>query len=92
MIMKAKVSSSGNGKPFAGESSRGVVIKVNGFESQANVYGARTEVEAGLNTSERVQFVLGLVYLTGGEDSIYIENRYYRIDFDAASDVIFAEI
>lgn len=92
MIMKAKVSSSGNGKPFAGESSRGVVIKVNGFESQANVYAARTEVEAGLNTSERVQFVLGLVNLTGGEDSIYIENRYYRIDFDTASDVIFAEI
>ena len=89
MIMKAKVSSSGNGKTFT---ERGVKVTVNTWASQANVYGSRTEVEAGLNTSTKELFVLAVVNLTGEEDSIYIENRYYRIDFDSAAPVVFAEI
>jgi hypothetical protein len=93
LIMKAKTSSSGNGKKFNSSSdSRNVIVKVNGDATKANVYGERTEVEAGLNNDTKVEFVLALVYLTGNEDSIYLENRYFRIDFDSSFDLIFAEI
>ena len=89
MIMKAKVSSSGDSYDFA---SRITALKVNGWASQGNIYGTRLYDAAGLNHDTREQFVFGLVNLTGEEDEIYIENPYYRFDFDTASDVIFVEI
>jgi len=92
MIMSAKVSASGDEYPFAGSSSRGLKVTVNGFESQANVYGTRLYTDAGLDHDTKKQFVVALVNLTGGEDTIYIENPFYRFDFDTATDVIFAEI
>lgn len=90
MIMKAKVSgSSGTSNNF---SSRGLTVTVNTWASQSNIYGSRVYGDAGLSTSEKKQFVVALVYLTGEEDTIYIEQPFYRFDFDNSSEVIFAEL
>ena len=92
MIMKGKVSSSGDSYSFAGSSSRGIKVSVNGDEEQANVYGDRMYDDAGLDHDDFNEFVLAVVILTGGEDSVAFENPYYRIVFDVDSDVVFAEI
>ena len=89
VIMKAKVSASGDDYAFSNRINK---ITLNGWASQVNIYGTRMWNDAGLDHDNKLQFVLAVVNLTGEEDSLYIENRYYRFDFDMASDVIFAEI
>ena len=89
LIMKAKTSASGAGRTF---SNRGIVVKVNGLENLANIYSDRTDTDAGLETGEYREFVFALVYLSGADDTVFIQNTYYRFVFDTTSDVIFAEI
>ena len=93
MILKASVSSSGDEHPFAGESSRGFDVKVNGFEDQDNVYGARLFSDANLDYNEKRAFIFALVQLNGPtyEDEIEFRNPYYRLKFDTAADLVFAE-
>ena len=93
MIVKASCSATGDDYPFAGESSRGFDVKVNGYEDQDNVYGARLWTDANLDHDEKRQFIFALVQLNGPEyeDTIEFRNPYYRMKFDTNSDLIFAE-
>ena len=93
MILKASCSSSGDSYKFAGESSRGFDVKINTYEDQDNVYGARLYSDAGLDHSEKRAFVFALVQLSGPEfeDEIEFRNPYYRMKFDTAADLVFAE-
>ena len=93
MILKASCSSSGDSYKFAGESSRGFDVKVNSFEDQDNVYGARLYSDANLDHSEKRAFIFALVQLSGPtyEDEIEFRNPYYRMKFDTSADLIFAE-
>ena len=92
MILKGKVSSSGDSYSFAGSSSRGIKVTVNDDEDLANVYGDRLYDDAGLDHDNYNPFVLAIVLLTGNEDAVAFENPYYRIVFDTESDVVFAEL
>lgn len=91
MIMKGKVSDGqGNPKTF---SERGIIVKVNDYEEQANVYGDRVYGDAGLDfVTDDKEFVVALVNLTGKEDAISLENPYYRVVFKQDVDIVFAEI
>lgn len=93
MILKASCSSSGDQYPFAGSSSRGFDVIVNGYEDQDNVYGERLYSDAGLDHDEKRPFIFALVQLNGPdyEDEIQFRNPYYRMKFDTASDLVFAE-
>ena len=93
MILKASCSSSGDNYAFAGESSRGFAVKVNGYEDQANVYGTRKYEDANLDHDEKRPFIFALVQLSGPEfeDEIAFRNPYYRMKFDLTADVVFAE-
>lgn len=93
LILKASCSSSGDSYKFAGEESRGFDIKVNSFEDQDNVYGARLYSDAGLDHNEKRAFVFGLVQLSGPdyEDEIEFRNPYYRMKFDTDTDLVLAE-
>ena len=93
MILKASCSSSGDSYPFAGSSSRGFDVKVNGFEDQDNVYGARLYSDANLDHNEKRAFIFALVQLNGPtyEDEVEFRNPYYRMKFDTAADLVFAE-
>ena len=93
MILKASCSSSGDDYKFAGESSRGFDVIINGYEDQDNVYGDRLYTDAGLNHDTKEAFVFALVQLNGPdyEDEISFRNPYYRLKFDIAGDIIFAE-
>ena len=93
MILKASCSSSGDSYKFAGESSRGFDVLVNGYDDQDNVYGDRLYSDAGLDHNEKRSFVFGLVQLSGPdyEDEIEFRNPYYRLKFDTSVDLILAE-
>ena len=93
MILKASCSSSGDDYKFAGSSSRGFDVKINGYEDQDNVYGDRLYTDAGLNHDTKEAFVFALVQLNGPdyEDEIQFRNPYYRMKFDVNSDIVFAE-
>ena len=93
MILKASVSSSGDEHPFAGESSRGFDVLVNNYDDQDNVYGSRLFSDANLDYTEKRAFVFALVQLNGPEyeDEISFRNPYYRLKFDIAGDIVFAE-
>lgn len=93
MILKASVSSSGDEHPFAGESSRGFDVIVNGYEDQDNVYGSRLFSDANLDYTEKRAFIFALVQLNGPdyEDEIQFRNPYYRMKFDISGDLVFAE-
>ena len=93
MILKASCSSSGDEHIFAGESSRGFDVKINGYEDQDNVYGSRLYSDAGLNHDTKEAFVFALVQLNGPdyEDEISFRNPYYRMKFDINGDIVFAE-
>ena len=93
MILKASVSSSGDEHPFAGESSRGFDVIVNGYEDQDNVYGSRLFSDANLDYTEKRAFIFALVQLNGPdyEDEIQFRNPYYRMKFDIGGDLVFAE-
>ena len=88
MIMKAKVSSSGDSYSF---DSRHIYVTVNGWESQANNYGDRMYSDAGLDHDNMNAFVVALVNLTGKEDKVTLENPYYRMVIDTTAGVTFAE-
>ncbi len=93
MILKASCSSSGDDYKFAGESSRGFDVLVNGYDDQDNVYGDRLYTDANLDHNEKRQFIFALVQLNGPdyEDEIQFRNPYYRMKFDTSVDLIFAE-
>lgn len=93
MILKASCSSSGDDYPFAGSSSRGFDVKINTYEDQDNVYGSRLWTDANLDHSEKRPFIFALVQLSGPEfeDEIEFRNPYYRMKFDTAADLVFAE-
>ena len=93
MILKASCSSSGDDYKFAGSSSRGFDVKINGYEDQDNVYGDRLYTDAGLNHDTKEAFVFALVQLNGPdyEDEIQFRNPYYRMKFDVNGDIVFAE-
>ena len=93
MIIKASCSSSGDSYIFAGSSSRGFDVLVNGYDDQDNVYGDRLYTDAGLDHDEKRAFIFALVQLNGPsyEDEISFRNPYYRMKFDTSSDLIFAE-
>ena len=93
MILKASCSSSGDEHIFAGESSRGFDVKINGYEDQDNVYGSRLYSDAGLNHDTKEAFIFALVQLNGPdyEDEISFRNPYYRMKFDINGDIVFAE-
>ena len=93
MILKASCSSSGDEHIFAGESSRGFDVLVNGYDDQDNVYGSRLYSDAGLNHDTKEAFVFALVQLNGPdyEDEISFRNPYYRMKFDINGDIVFAE-
>ena len=93
MILKASCSSSGDSYKFAGESSRGFDVLVNGYDDQDNVYGDRLYSDAGLDHNEKRAFIFALVQLNGPdyEDEIQFRNPYYRMKFDTSSDLVFAE-
>ena len=88
MIMKAKVSSSGDSYSF---DSRHIYVTVNSWESQANNYGDRMYTDAGLDHDNMNAFVVALVNLTGKEDKVTLENPYYRMVIDTTAGVTFAE-
>ena len=88
MIMKAKVSTSGDSYSF---DSRHIYVTVNGWESQANNYGDRMYSDAGLDHDNMNAFVVALVNLTGKEDKVTLENPYYRMVIDTTAGVTFAE-
>ena len=88
MIMKAKVSSSGDSYSF---DSRHIYVTVNTWESQANNYGDRMYNDAGLDHDNMNAFVVALVNLTGKEDKVTLENPYYRMVIDTTAGVTFAE-
>ncbi len=93
MILKASCSSSGDDYPFAGSSSRGFDVKINTYEDQDNVYGSRLWTDANLDHSEKRPFIFALVQLSGPEfeDEVEFRNPYYRMKFDTAADLVFAE-
>lgn len=93
MILKASCSSSGDEYPFAGSSSRGFDVIVNGYEDQDNVYGTRLYSDANLDHNEKRAFIFALVQLNGPdyEDEIQFRNPYYRMKFDTSGDIVFAE-
>ena len=93
MILKASCSSSGDDYKFAGSSSRGFDVKINGYEDQDNVYGDILWTDAGLDHSEKRAFIFALVQLNGPdyEDEISFRNPYYRMKFDTSADLVFAE-
>ena len=93
MIMKASVSDSGDGHPFAGGDDRGFDVIVNTYTDQDNVYGSRMHTDAGLDYDEKNAFVFALVQLNGPdyEDEISFCNPYYRLKFDTSDFVVFAE-
>ena len=93
MIIKASCSASGDTYKFAGESSRGFDVLVNGYDDQDNVYGDRLYSDAGLDHDEKRAFIFALVQLNGPdyEDEISFRNPYYRMKFDTTGDLVFAE-
>ena len=93
MILKASCSSSGDSYPFAGSSSRGFDVLVNGYDDQDNVYGERLYSDANLDHNEKRPFIFALVQLNGPdyEDEIQFRNPYYRMKFDTSADLVFAE-
>lgn len=89
MIMRGKVSSSGDDYSFDG---RHIYVTVNGDQEESNNYGERMYDDAGLDHDEIRPFIVALVKLTGNEDAISLENPYYRVVFDTESDVVFAQM
>lgn len=89
MIMKGKVSSSGDSYSF---DSRHIYVTVNEDQEQANNYGDRMYTDAGLDHDNLNPFVVALVKLTGKEDAVSLENPFYRVVFDTEADVVFAQI
>lgn len=93
MIMKASVSDTGDGHPFGGGDDRGFDVIVNTYTDQDNIYGSRMHTDAGLDYNTKKAFVFALVQLNGPdyEDEIKFCNPYYRLKFDTADFVVFAE-
>lgn len=86
----AKFSSSGANLPFSGTDSRGIEVKFNGTTVEFD--GTKTAENYGLSTSEYKQFTFFNITATGGNDVLELQNPYYRLVFDVASDIVFKPV
>lgn len=86
----AKFSSSGANYAFSGSNSRGIAVKYNDVEVEFD--GTKTAEDYGLSTSEFKEFTFFKITATGGNDVLALQNPYYRLVFDVASDIVFRPV
>ena len=90
VYFSAKFSPSGANYAFSGSNSRGIEVKYN--DELVDFDGTKTAENYGLTTTGYKEFTFFKITATGGIDTLAIQNPFYRLVFDVASDIVFRPV